>query len=157
MNGTEYWNTREGYSTRTLDREQTIIVPGILRDGLENSATPTTNTMQIIPSTSSYFQDGRVYASNFVERDINWLRLREIRISYTLPTAFVQRVKSISSVSVYASGTDLFILSNYSGADPSANSNNAATAGIGGFGIDYFTASTPRGFNAGVRLDLGGR
>ncbi|MFB0907755.1 MAG: hypothetical protein QMB03_05650, partial [Spirosomataceae bacterium] len=74
MNGTEYWNTREGYSTRTLDREQTIIVPGILRDGLENSATPTTNTMQIIPSTSSYFQDGRVYASNFVERDINWLR-----------------------------------------------------------------------------------
>lgn len=157
MNGTEYWKTINGYSTRTLDRDQPIIVPGVLRDGLEETANPTANTMQIVPGTSSYYQDGRVYASNFVERDINWLRLREIRIGYTLPTSFVQRVKYVSGISVYASGTDLFILSNYSGADPSANANNAATAGIGGFGIDYFTASTPRGFNAGIRLDLSGR
>jgi outer membrane receptor protein involved in Fe transport len=157
MNGTEYWKTVNGYSTHTLNREQPIIIPGVLRDGLEESTNPTANTMQIVPNTSSYYQDGRVYATNFVERNINWLRLREIRVGYSLPTAFVQRVKYVSGISVYASGTDLFILSNYSGADPSANSNNAATAGIGGFGIDYFTASTPRGFNAGIRLDLGGR
>jgi hypothetical protein len=52
MNGTKYWKTVNGYSTRTRSREQPIIVPGVLRDGLEESTNPTANTMQIVPNTS---------------------------------------------------------------------------------------------------------
>jgi len=59
------------------------------------------------------------------------------------------------NASVFVNGTDLFILTNYSGADPTAtNSNNASTQGIGGFGIDWFSTSIPRGFSAGLRVDF---
>lgn len=157
MNGTEYWLTTRGYSTRTLDREKSIIVPGVLRDGLEETANPTPNNIQITPYFSNYYQDGRVYASNFVERDINWLRLREARVSYRLTPKMLKNLKYVSGVSVFASGTDLFILTNYSGADPSVNGNSAATSGVGAFGIDYFSPSTPRGFNLGLRVDFKAR
>lgn len=154
MNGTEYWLTLRGYSTRTLNRELPIIVPGVLRDGLEETGTPTPNTIQINPYFSTYYQDGRLYASNFVEHDVNWLRLREARISYRLTSKALSNLKYISGASVFASGTDLFILTNYSGADPSVNGNSAATSGVGAFGIDYFSPSTPRGFNVGLRVEF---
>ncbi len=130
MNGTEYWMTLRGYSTRTLDREKSIILPGVLRDGLEETANPTQNTIQITPYFSTYYQDGRMYASNFVEKDINWVRLREARVSYRFTQKMIKNLKYFSGLSLFASGTDLFILTNYSGADPSVNGNSAATAGF---------------------------
>ncbi len=154
MNGTEYWLTLRGYSTRTLDREKSIILPGVLRDGLEETPNPTPNTIQITPYFSNYYQDGRMYASNFVERDINWVRLREARINYRFTPKMLKNMKYISGLSFFVSGTDLFILTNYSGADPSVNGNSAATAGVGAFGIDYFSPSTPRGINFGLRADF---
>ena len=157
MNGTEYWLTLRGYSTRTLDREKSIILPGVLRDGLEETANPTPNTIQINPYFSTYYQDGRMYASNFVEKDINWLRLRETRVNYRFTPKMLKNMKYISALSLFVSGTDLFILTNYSGADPSVNGNNAATAGVGSFGIDYFSPSTPRGINFGLRADFKAR
>ncbi len=154
MNGTEYTNVLRGNSNITLNRNQSIVVQGVLRDGLEETANPTLNNIQITPATSTYYQDGRLYASNFVEKDINWVRLREARVAYKLSNTLVQKIKYVAGASIFVTGTDLFIISNYSGADPSANSNSAATAGIGGFGIDYFSPSTPRGFSVGIRLDL---
>lgn len=154
MNGTEYALTTRGFSTRTLDREQAIIVPGVLRDGLEESANPTVNTMQVVPQSSTFYQDGRLPASVFVEKNVNWVRLREARISYKIDARKLGNIKYVKSLSVFASGTDLFILTNYSGADPSVNANSAATSGSGAFGVDYFAASTPRGINVGVRIDL---
>jgi TonB-linked SusC/RagA family outer membrane protein len=154
LNGTDYSRTVQGQTARTLDREKPIIVPGVLNDGLQETDKPTINTIQIYPQFQSYFQDGRFYAVNFVERNVNWLRLRELSLRYTLPKTFSKKL-GFENMGVFVTGTDLFILTNYSGADPTAtNSNNAATGGIGGFGIDWFSPSTPRGFAAGITLDF---
>lgn len=153
MNGTAYQRTLQGQTSLTLNRETAQIVPGVLNDGLQETDKPTINTIQVFPFYQTYYQDGRLYASNFVEKNINWLRLREVSIRYTLPKQFVQRL-GFDKASVFVSGTDLFVLTNYSGADPAVNSNTASTQGIGGYGIDWFTPSTPRGFSAGVKLDF---
>ncbi len=154
MNGTAYSRTLQGQTALTLNRETPIIVPGVLNDGLQNSPTPTPNTIQIVPQFSSYYQDGRLYPGNFMERDVNWVRLRDFTINYKLKKSFAQRL-GLEGASLFLTGTDLFILTNYSGADPAAtNSNNASTSGVGGSGIDWFTASTPRGIATGIRLDL---
>jgi TonB-linked SusC/RagA family outer membrane protein len=153
MNGTAYARTLQGQTSLTLNREKAQIVPGVLNDGLQETDKPTINTIQIFPQYQTYYQDGRLYAANFMEKNINWLRLREVSLRYTLPKQFVQRL-GFEKASVFVAGTDLFVLTNYSGADPSVNANTASTQGIGGFGIDWFTASTPRGFSAGLKVDL---
>ena len=157
LNGTDYSRTVQGQTARTLDREKPIIVPGVLNDGLQEpigeTYNPTRNTIQIYPQFQSYFQDGRFYAVNFVERGVNWMRLRELSFRYNLKS-LAKRI-GLENLGVFVTGTDLFILTNYSGADPTAtNTNNASTGGIGGFGIDWFNPSTPRGFAAGITLDF---
>jgi TonB-linked SusC/RagA family outer membrane protein len=154
MNGTAYSMTLNGLHPLTTNREEAIIVPGVLNDGLQETDNPTVNTIQIYPHFSSYYQDGRLYASNFMEKDINWLRLRDVTLRYTLPAKWLSKLKEIDNASVFFTGTDLFLLSNYSGADPSANSNTASTQGIGGYGIDWYAPSTPRSFNMGIRFNF---
>ncbi len=154
MNGTAYARTLVGHTAITLNREKAQIVPGVLNDGLQETDKPTINTIQIYPQSTSYYQDGRLYPVNFVERGVNWLRLRQLSLSYSLPKGLLSRI-GFENASVFVNGTDLFILTNYSGADPTAtNSNNASTQGIGGFGIDWFSTSIPRGFSAGIRVDF---
>jgi TonB-linked SusC/RagA family outer membrane protein len=153
MNGTAYARTLVGHTAITLDREKAQIVPGVLNDGLQETDKPTINTIQIYPFSTSYYSDGRLYAANFMEKNINWLRLRQLSLSYKLPSKFIQRL-GLESGSVFVNGTDLFVLTNYSGADPAVNGNSAATSGIGSFGIDWFSTSTPRGFSAGLRVDF---
>ena len=154
MNGTAYVRTLVGHTAITLDREKAQIVPGVLNDGLQETDKPTVNTIQVYPQSTTYYQDGRLYPVNFVEKSVNWLRLRQLSLSYSLPKTFLKQI-GFENASVFVNGTDLFILTNYSGADPTAtNSNNASTQGIGGFGIDWFSTSIPRGFSAGIRVDF---
>lgn len=150
INGTEYAMVLRGVSTRTLDREKLIIVPGVLNDGLQETANPTVNTITIDPYYSNYYADGRLYASNFVEKDVNWFRIREVILRYNFPPS-----KYFKNLSIFMSGTDLAIFSNYSGADPGVNANSGATAGVGSFGMDFFGASTPIGFSVGLRASIG--
>ena len=151
LNGTEQRLFATGLSTRTLDREVARIFPGVFKDGLENSTKPTTNTIPVVP----YFQNdfyGNILATDFVEHNVNWLRLRDITLNYSLSKKLLTRLKIFSSGSVFVTGTDLFILTNYSGVDPSANGNTPATGGVGGFAIDLGNTPTPIGINAGIRV-----
>jgi TonB-linked SusC/RagA family outer membrane protein len=49
-----------------------------------------------------------------------FLRMREVTLGYTLPSSVLERV-GISRLRVYASGTNLFTLTNYTGYDPEVN------------------------------------
>src|SRR5205823_4568904 len=67
----------------------------------------------------------------FIERDINWLRLRDVQLSYELPQGFL----GSRNASVFVKGTDLLLITNYTGLDPIVNGNTAAVGGSGGVGI----------------------
>lgn len=153
-NGTEEYLYRRGLSTRSNDRETPRVIKGVLNDGLQNTANPTPNNIVITPLFRSDYYTA-VISADFVEKNVSWVRMRDITLSYNLPKSLLQRQKVIKTASVFVTGTDVFIITNYSGADPAANANNtSARAGIGGVGMDYGTLATPRGINIGLRVQL---
>jgi TonB-linked SusC/RagA family outer membrane protein len=153
FNGNELFLTRYGLSDRTLDRMQPHIIPGVLKDGNENSATPTVNTIQVTPYYQTTYYSSAV-ESDFVEHDINWIRLRDITLNYSLPKTLLARSKVFKTASVFVTATDLFLITNYSGADPDVNGNNSSTRGSGSAGFDYGTVATPRTISLGLRVKL---
>ncbi|WP_410220920.1 SusC/RagA family TonB-linked outer membrane protein [Pedobacter sp.] len=153
LNATEHYLTQKGLAMRTLDRETPRVIKGVLRDGKENTANPTVNNIVVNP-----FFDSRYYSNIseelFIERNINWIRLRDVTLSYAIPSKVLARQKFFKSASAFITATDVFLITNYSGADPIANGNNAATVGAGGMGIDYGNFPISTGINIGVRIGL---
>jgi ferric enterobactin receptor len=153
FNGTELALYRMGLSTRTLDRNTPKIIDGVLADGFENSATPTKNNIVVTPAyRDAYYSSSTNFSEeNFIE-NVNWVRMRDISISYLMPKKITDRLKVISQVRFFVTATDPFIITNYSGADPSVSANNTSTRGAGGAGIDYGSISTARGINVGFKV-----
>ena len=154
LNANEIWMVQNGSSLRTLDREVARIYPGVLADGLQNSATPTPNNISVVPQFNSSIYIDRTLAVDYVEKDVDWLRLRDITLRFTAGRNLLQKLKVFSSASAFLTGTDLFLITNYTGVDPTAAGNSAATLGNGSFGIDFGSLSIPRGINFGLSLQF---
>lgn len=147
LNATEHFLTTRGLSKRTLDREQPRVIDGVLRDGKENSTTPTPNNIVVVPAQQPLYYTG-ISEELFIEKDINWVRLRDVTLRMTLPG----RLLRARNASVFVTGTDLFLFTNYSGLDPIVNSNSAALGGSGAVGIDYGSFPLPRGLSFGMKV-----
>ena len=78
--------------------------------------------------------------------------MRDITLSYYFPESFLRNQKVFSRVGVYVTGTDLFMITNYTGSDPAVNGNSATTLGAGAAGFDFATISTPRSFKMGLNV-----
>jgi len=146
LNGTDWSLTQLGLAKRTLDREQPRVIAGVLQDGKENTATPTVNTIVVVPAQNNTYYSG-MSEELFIEKNINWVRLKDVTLRYQLPGKYL----GARDASVYITGTDLWMKTNYTGLDPSANSNTGST-GSAGNGIDYYNFATPKGVNFGLRI-----
>jgi TonB-linked SusC/RagA family outer membrane protein len=147
FNATEHYLTARGLSMRTLDRNEPRVVQGVLRDGKENTANPTPNTIVVIPAVNTNYYLG-MSEELFIEKDINWVRLRDVTVSYALPS----NILGTRQASVFVTVTEPLLITNYSGADPIVNGNTAATGGSGGIGVDFGNFPMPIGFNFGFRV-----
>jgi hypothetical protein len=150
FNATESFLYNHGLSTKTLDRNTPRIIPGVLRDGKENSANPTTNNIVVVPAVQTNYYTS-ASEELFIERNINWVWLRNVTLTYLLPQRYVPS-HYVESASIFVTGTDLFIRTNYTGLDPMTNGNSAAVGGSGAVGIDWGNFPTPRGINFGLRV-----
>ncbi|SMD04831.1 SusC/RagA family TonB-linked outer membrane protein [Pedobacter nyackensis] len=153
LNATEQFLTSRGLSNRTLDRDVPRVIDGVLRDGLENTANPTRNNIVVVPRyQTTYYTE--ISEELFIEKDINWVRLRDVTLNYRIPSSILKKQNFIKNASVFVTGTDLFLITNYSGMDPVVNGNSAAVGGSGGVGIDYGNFPIPAGINFGVKIGL---
>ena len=147
FNATEQFLTSRGLSTRTLDRDKPRVIDGVLRDGKENTATPTANNIVVVPAVQTAYYTG-ISEELFIEKNINWVRLRDVTVRYTLPGKYLMA----RDASFFITGTDLFLFTNYSGLDPIVNGNTAAVGGSGAAGIDYGNFPMPRGLAFGIKM-----
>lgn len=152
FNGNELYMVRNGLSKKTLDRDVARVIPGVLRDGKEESETPTVNTRQITPSANETYYTTVLSPEEFVEKDINWLRLRDVTLRYSFPSKILSKTKAIRDFSIFVNGTDLLLITNYTGADPYVSVTNPATGGAGGYGLDFGKTSLPRQVSAGISI-----
>lgn len=153
FNGNEMMMVLTGVSTKTLDRELPRIVPGVLQDGLENSATPTRNTIILNPYFRNDFYSSMYTEADFIE-NVNWLRLRDVTLSYKISNRLLEKQSFIKNAAVFVTGTDLFIITNYSGIDPNVSGLNSTSGGFGGSGIDYGSIPQARGINFGIKAQF---
>lgn len=145
FNATEQFLTARGLSMRTLDRTEPRVIEGVLRDGKHNSDNPTPNNIVVTPSVNqSYYL--AISEELFIEKDIDWFRLRDVTVNYRLPERLLR------NGSVFITATDLVLITNYSGLDPIVNGNTAAVGGSGAAGVDYGNFPVPRGINFGARV-----
>ncbi|HTE01967.1 MAG TPA: SusC/RagA family TonB-linked outer membrane protein [Mucilaginibacter sp.] len=153
FNGNELFLTRYGLSANTLNRMVPIVVPGVIKDGNENTSHPTLNTIQVTPYYQNTYYTNNVDA-DYIEHNINYIRLSDITLSYTFPQSLLARQKVFKSAGIFVTATNVFLITNYTGADPDVNGNNASTLGSGSAGFDYGALPEPRVISLGVRVKL---
>lgn len=85
-------------------------------------------------------------SSAFIE-DGSYLRLKTLRLGYTLPTNLLERAQ-IKNLGLYVQVTNLFTLTKYGGLDPELNSSGVS------MGLDRGAWPTPRQVMFGVNLGL---
>jgi TonB-linked SusC/RagA family outer membrane protein len=153
FNGTERYLTTLGRSLRTLDRQIARVLDGVLLDGLENTTTPTKNNISITPYYNQAYYT-TMPEEEFIEKDVNWLRLRDVSLSYNFGAVGGKKIMGIKSLSGFLTINDLILITNYTGADPQVNGNTAGSRGVGAFGYDYGNVGTPVSFNIGLKANF---
>ena len=82
----------------------------------------------------------------FVE-DASFLRMKNLRLGYTLPKSILDRAQ-IKNLRVYAQISNVFTITKYSGLDPEVRTSGS------GMGLDRGSWPTPRQIMFGLTLGL---
>jgi TonB-linked SusC/RagA family outer membrane protein len=145
---------RRGVTKDTEDRERTFIIPGVLADP---------NTGEILRDENgntiqNNIQQGpnELYFLNFVDPDgqvvydASWIRLREISLSYALPSRFLDKTP-FGSLSFTLSGQNLWYnapnVPRFTNFDP-----EILSTGVGnGQGLDFNTGPTSKRYGLSVK------
>jgi TonB-linked SusC/RagA family outer membrane protein len=155
INGTKRYMFGNGSSWESVAAREAgpVIFNGILRDGNENTDNPTVNDIAVTSGlTGTTLYTG--LDPNWIETDVQYLRLQEIRLAYTIPTRVLRSATSglVSYATIFVTGNDLFTITNYSGIDAVGNTLSASAGGVGGEGYDTWALPSPRGFTCGISL-----
>lgn len=149
VQGVDVYNATEsaliyyGLSTETLNRNETIVLPGVDASGAVNTVP--------VKKDQAYYQNYYYKNSeNFIE-DGSFARLRYITLSYNLPSDLLEKT-FFSSVEFYGTGRNLFTITNYSGVDPEVNTFGAGIAGAGSMSIDNLGVPNIKGFDLGLKI-----
>jgi TonB-linked SusC/RagA family outer membrane protein len=151
VNGTKRTMMQYGTSWESVNLRESapVVFNGILQDGNENSATPTKNTIAVDYSVYSTIYSGA--DPDWIEKGVNYLRLQELRLNYSLPSKWLVKTP-LSQASIFLCGNDLFVWTNYSGIDAVGNTVSAALGGTGGEGMDVWSLPNPRGYSIGLTV-----
>jgi hypothetical protein len=163
FNGTDYVQTINGLSKRTEGRES-LTIDGVVEDGNGNYVPKTftyqANQMYDMNGTQTsgkkIIQDyyGTYYgkeSANFITKT-NWLRLRSVSLSYTLPQHLLKKTKVLKGCMFTLTGTNLLLFTNYEGLDPEASAAGSGVIGSSSVGIDYCGVPATAGMSFGVNL-----
>lgn len=153
VNGTKrsMMTTGSSWESVKLREGLPVVFNGVLKDGNENTANPTKNTIAVDYGAygTSIYGGGD---EDWLEKNVHYIRLQELRLSYRIPSKVLSRTKLLTAADVYLSGNDLFTWTNYSGIDAVGNTVSAAAGGTGGEGYDVWSLPNPRGISVGFSL-----
>jgi hypothetical protein len=102
------------------------------------------NTTPIVLDYRTISESYAGVSSNFIE-DGSYIRLRYVTLSYNL-SKLLSKNSTFKGLSCSITGSNLFLLTKYTGSDPQINANTSA-GGTGGMGIDNYPIPSTRSFN----------
>jgi TonB-linked SusC/RagA family outer membrane protein len=116
---------------------------------LLNAWSPT-NTSSNIPSTTGTAAEIEYESSSYYVQDGSFFRMKNLQIGYTIPAEKVFGSKwGISKFRVYASTTNVFTITNYTGLDPEVSAEAETYSALG---VDRGIYPNPRQFLLGVSV-----
>ncbi|MEO9474375.1 MAG: TonB-dependent receptor [Cyclobacteriaceae bacterium] len=101
------------------------------------------NTSEEIGLGEESLGNSNVISTRFLEKG-DFLRLQNVVLSYTF-----YDIGFISNLKLFATGQNLFVITDYSGFDPEVNTNRAVS-GVPSFGIEYIPYPVARTFTLGL-------
>jgi hypothetical protein len=143
-----YGNDLINYVSRWIDYG--MFTGGLSKDALYDSWTPT-NTGARLPKFDG--DDHSQEASTAFIEDGSFLRLKTMRLGYTLPKNLLDKVK-MKSLRVYLQATNLFTLTKYRGLDPEVNTLSNTPGEGNRMGVDKGSWPTPRQITLGLTIGL---
>ncbi|UMB53973.1 SusC/RagA family TonB-linked outer membrane protein [Lutibacter sp. A64] len=149
VQGVDVYNATEsalvyyGLSEQTLNRNETIVLPGVDANGA-------VNTVPVAMDQAFYTDYYYKNSENFIE-DGSFARLRYVTLSYKLPSKLLDKI-ALSSVEFFATGRNLFTITDYSGVDPEVNTFGAGVSGAGSMSIDNLGTPNMKGFDLGLKV-----
>ena len=166
-NGTDYFMTLNGMSKRTMERD-VLTLSGVVQTGgtaddpvyEDKTFTFEADKMYDIGGTQTSGRNiiqnywGTYYpreSANFMT-NTNWLRLRSVSVSYTLPQRILMNTKFIKSITATLTGTNLLLFTNYKGMDPETSAAGSGVAGSSSVGIDYNGVPSTSGVSFGLNV-----
>lgn len=137
-----YGNKMINYVARWIDYGQ--FDGNLSKDALYNSWTPTNKGARLPMLDQSSISQ---YNSTAFVEDGSFLRLKNLRLGYTLPKSILDVLK-MKDCHIYLQVTNLFTITKYRGLDPELNSSGM------GMGIDQGAVPTPREISFGITLGI---
>jgi TonB-linked SusC/RagA family outer membrane protein len=131
-----------GAAKETEDRTTPVVLEGVkASDGGANDIA--------VPLNQTYWQ---ILISNLDEANVfaaNWVRLREVSLSYTLPRTILEG-SPFSEVSIAASGRNLWLSTDYPNFDPEVSLTGANF----GQGLEYMSPPNTKGYTFSINLSF---
>ena len=93
--------------------------------------------------------DANTPSTKYLEKG-DFIRCGNLTIGYNVSSSFLERVK-LKSARFYVNGSNLFVITNYSGFDPEVDTNKTLN-GIPSAGIDYLSYPRARSFSVGLNV-----
>ncbi len=150
-NGTDYFMTTTGMSKRSLDRES-ITTTGVAKNPTTGKYEPKTYTITDKYKIQQYWETYYSYESANYMTKTNWLRLRSVALSYSVPRSILKKTRIIKDMSATITGTNLLLWTNYKGMDPETSAAGSGVSGSSSVGIDYCGVPATAGMSFGVNI-----
>ena len=163
--GGEIWNGTYGiaqYFGRTQhsadfrgEAGDGVIIDGVVADG-DGGYAPNTqqvdlNNDAIGSAANRWTRYGFGTLGEENVEDASWVRLRQVRLTYSLPQTLMDNIRGFSGVDIALTGRNLLLFTGYRGIDPETNLVGT-TQGENGFGLEYFNNPNTRGY--GINLTV---
>ena len=138
-----------GLSEETLGRDEETIIEG--SKGYFDSQTGELIVEGVnditIKKDKAYWDDALYYIAESAVFETSFARLRNVTITLDIPATITEKVK-IRAASIYISGRNLLLITDYPNFDP----ESSTSSGNGSGGYEYVSLPNSRSFGAGIRL-----
>lgn len=143
-NGTKNVMCSLGTSKITENRDEDYIFPGV------NAATGLPNTV-VIKRKASYYssQGGLAGLSEAAIEDGSYVRLRELGISYNMPSKWISKTP-FKGINLGINSRNLLLWTKYSGIDPETNLSGVSNS----LGRDYFNMPNTKSAEFSLQISL---
>ncbi|MCM1111119.1 MAG: TonB-dependent receptor [Clostridium sp.] len=111
------------------------------------------NTSATVPDLDSDDAARNFRSSDFLVKDGDYIRLKEVRLFYDFPTRLIKRI-GLSSLQVSATAYNLFTWTKYDGFDPEVGKVSGTEGNNLSMGVDHGNYPQARSFTFGIKFGI---